>query len=349
MSTRLHLGPLEGLALRGTGSALPSDLERRELPGRLTNREVIALVLGEGWEQQLADRGLDPDHAERVHGIAAREWTCRPGQRPGANALDLAALAAARALDDADLRGRELDAIVASTSTPTSVTASFAAKVGAAVGSEAACFDLRAGGAGSLYAWIQAALLLGAGARRVLVAAADCPSHYIDPKNLSQALLYGDAGGALVLERNPDSAGALLTAELGRADLAGRPFTVPAELPPTGDEPFVFDNPDQTYSQGLLARWRQAGERLATIGGKGRGRVLVPYAVHSAQLDAVAAPLGEPSVLHSLANHGCIGAGSIAFALDRARRSGVLAPNAEVLTAAVAGGAVWAVAHLRLG
>ena len=219
-----------------------------------------------------------------------------------------------------------MDVLYLATSTPTSVSASLAARVGRRLGVSGGCVDVRAGGGGALHAWLAAVGLCRLGARVALVVAAETPSRWLAPGDASGAL-YGDGAGALVL--GPGDGG-LVGAVMGTVAVPGRPFTVPGPLPPTPDGLYAFQAPDRTYTDAIRDCWARTVREVAAIGPANSS---VPYAVTEAQLAAVGAVAGLPAS-SVLDRHGCLGAAGIPVALHE------LGFGPLTSTAAVAGGAV---------
>ena len=73
-----------------------------------------------------------------------------------------------------------------------------------------AAFDLQAGCAGFVYAFVTAAQQVASGiARNALVIGADVMSRLVDPTDRDTAVLFGDGAGAAVLGRSLTGAGIL--------------------------------------------------------------------------------------------------------------------------------------------
>ena len=239
------------------------------------------------------------------------------------------------------------------TCTPLHITKNLAAAVAQGLNSDAAGFDLRAGGAGGLEAWIAGAGAVAAGAQRVLVVASEASSHYANPEDLPNALLFGDGAAALVLgpagESNP-SKGTLLFARSGTASVAGMPFTVPGRLPPV--EPSIasgmyrFQRPDDRYKRGLEKVWESAAQHvLADLAeAKQQAASLLPYGVSRPQLEALASSVQLPvdAALSLLRERGCLGsAGALALVAQHIAHSAPAEQAQVIASLAVGGGISW--------
>lgn len=336
------LGPLAGIALAGSAAAFPPDVD----PAR-------ASLDGAAARRALGARADEPDRAAREWGVERRAWWRAPGAPApaaedalGASGVErLAARAARDALAASALPASALDLVVCATSTPSRATSALAACVGRALGAEAPCTDVRAGGAGGLRAWLAAALALAHGARAALVVAAETPSAWIDPADAS-ALLHGDGAAALVLRRD-EGAGGLLGARGGTLASDGVAFTVAAPLPPRPGLAYAFQRPDARYRGDLERAWDAAIDALLALGRPDR---LVPYPVTRAQLERVAARAGLPAeaAARALAAHGCLGCAGPLVALHELLQDERPAPGTTLGLCAAAGGIAWQTLLWRL-
>jgi 3-oxoacyl-[acyl-carrier-protein] synthase III len=114
---------------------------------------------------------------------------------------DLALPAARTALEQAGVRGRDLDVIIVATVTPDMAFPATAAILADELGSvDAAAYDLSAGCTGFMYALAQGyGLLAGGLAERALVVGGDILSRLLDWGDRSTVVLFGDGAGAVVL------------------------------------------------------------------------------------------------------------------------------------------------------
>jgi 3-oxoacyl-[acyl-carrier-protein] synthase-3 len=338
----LSITSQRGIRITGTGMALPSDLGARAA-GRIDNAELYRALFGSGFEGELARREWTVDDPEKRYGIRSREWIHRVGATPGdatPDVGDLAILAAERAARDAGIEGSSIDIVLAATSTPARITSSLAARVGAALECSGACLDVRAGGAGGLSAWITATRMLGGGAQRALVVAAEAPSYYLGSDEPGIAAVYGDGAGALVLELQPGSESGLVSARFERRDSAGRPFTVPGALPPRARAidagEYRFQRPDSEYTERIDETWRATLESFRTL----RADLFVPYAVTRERVENARVVLGISAdrTVDRLLDLGCLGCAGPIVHLHTALRERRLGAGSTLVAAAVAGG-----------
>jgi len=318
----------------GTGSYVPARV--------VTNQEITGLT------------GLTPTAIYRRTGIRERRWAS-----PEEATSDLTLKAVTAALDAAGVRATELDAIILSTTSPDTPMPSSACHLQRMLGAKQAfAFDLAASCSGFLYALSVGDHMIRLGqARRVLVAAAEVKSRYLNFKEPNTAILFGDGAGAAVLARGEEHHGVLsvtLRADGSYADLiqirAGG-----SRLPAS----------EKTVTEGLHAihmrgssLFRVAVRRLETAGTetlKAHG-LTVPdvrwFLFHQANgrlLEKVTERLGIPvaQTFSVIERYGNTSSSSLPFTLDTAVRSGKVKSGDLVCLATIGGGLTWATALIR--
>ena len=114
----------------------------------------------------------------------------------------LAASAAKRALEHANMTADAIDLLLVSTISAESVMPCTACEVQAAIGADrAVCFDLNAACSGFLLAYNTAASGIEAGLYgTALVIGSECMSHLVSWKDRSTCILFGDGAGAVLLK-----------------------------------------------------------------------------------------------------------------------------------------------------
>src|SRR3989442_56703 len=140
--------------------------------------------------------GLSPSAIYRWTGIKEGRWA-----GPNEATSHLTHQAALAALEAAGVQPHALEAIILSTTSPDTPMPASACHVQRLLGAKQAfAFDLAASCSGFLYALSVGDPLIRLGqARRVLVAAAEGKSRFLDYKEPSTAILFGDGAGAAVL------------------------------------------------------------------------------------------------------------------------------------------------------
>lgn len=73
---------------------------------------------------------------------------------------------------------------------------------------ETVCFDISYGCSGYIYGLLQAAILIGSGVcKKVLLLAGDTTSKFVNPKDRSQRMVFGDCGSATILSSGKGNLG----------------------------------------------------------------------------------------------------------------------------------------------
>ncbi|MDR6866106.1 3-oxoacyl-[acyl-carrier-protein] synthase-3 [Microbacterium resistens] len=120
---------------------------------------------------------------------------------PETDAIDLAAAAAAEAVEKSGIPASEIDLVIIATISNPRQTPSVAAIVADRIGANpAAAYDMNAACAGYAYALTQADALIRAGAaHNAVVVGAEKLSDVVDPTDRSISFLLGDGAGAVVV------------------------------------------------------------------------------------------------------------------------------------------------------
>jgi len=266
---------------------------------------------------------------------------------------DLAIAAAVEALSDAGRDAKDVDLVIVATTTPDLTFPATAARVQAALGiPPGAAFDLQAVCSGFIFALTTADNFLQLGQARVaLVIGAETFSRIVDWQDRATAVLFGDGGGAVVLEAQESEGRGVLSTFI-RTD--GRMH----------DLLYVDGGPSQTQTTGKVrmsgnAVFRQAVEHIsgAMLEACARAGVsidqvdwFVPHQANQRILDGVARKLGVDAdkVVSTVALHGNTSAASVPLALHAAVHDGRIKKGDLVLLEALGGGLTWGAALLRM-
>jgi 3-oxoacyl-[acyl-carrier-protein] synthase III len=259
---------------------------------------------------------------------------------------DLALPAAREALEQAGVRGRDLDVIIVATVTPDMTFPSTAALLADELGSsEAAAYDLSAGCTGFMYALAQGyGMLAGGLAERVLVVGGDILSRVLDWTDRSTVVLFGDGAGAAVLERVEQ--GGFLGFELGADGGGGKDLAFPGSgsrlledggsyLTMNGREVFKFATRVMVSSaQAVLEECDRTVDDVD---------VYVPHQANVRIIDHAVKKLGFPEekVVVNVDRYGNTSSGSIPLALADAADDGRLKPGKLVLMTGMGAGLTW--------
>jgi 3-oxoacyl-[acyl-carrier-protein] synthase-3 len=174
-----------------------------------------------GWGTALPEKIVTNADLEKTLDTSD-EWIIeRSGireRRIGHSTAELAVAAGRAALENANTRTNvdpeSIDLTILCTTTPDETVPATSARVQDELGVGGGAFDLNAACSGFVYGLVTADALLGTGAKRILLIGAETLSRITDWNDRNTAVLFGDGGGALVLERTPKE-GQLLSWDLG--------------------------------------------------------------------------------------------------------------------------------------
>lgn len=170
-----------------------------------------------GWGTAVPERIVtNHDLAETLH--TSDEWiTERTGikeRRIGGTTTSLGTQAGRAALQSAGLQGADIDVLLLATTTSDQLIPATAPAIADALGISGGAVDLNAACSGFVYGLIMANGLLATGAKRILLIGAETLSTVTDWTDRSNAMLFGDGAGALVLDAT-EGPGWLLGWDLG--------------------------------------------------------------------------------------------------------------------------------------
>jgi len=286
--------------IMATGSYLPEHI--------MTNAELEGLVnTSDEWIRERT--GIHQRHI-----VADGESTC-----------DLAERAARAALESADVDPSELDLIVVGTTTPDKIYPATACRLQARLGANGCtAFDLQAVCTGFIYALGVADKFIKAGdVKRALVVGADTHSRLLDWSDRQTCILFGDGGGAVVLEAS--------------------------------DEPGIYSthlHADGSYEDLLYVEGGvPLGAGAISKGNaytKMRGSEVFKIAVRTLRrIVAEALDANGMTSSETVAEHGNTSAASVPLALDVAVRDGRVKRGDKILLEAFGGGFTWGSALIR--
>ena len=265
---------------------------------------------------------------------------------------DLALPAAREALDDAGLKGSDLDLIIVATVTPDMAFPATAAIMADDLGAnKAGAYDLSAGCTGFMYAVAQAyGMLAGGLAQRALVVGGDVLSKILDWSDRGTAVLFGDGAGAVVMERVGEAG--FLGFELGADGSGGPQLFLPAggsRTPATEESVaerlhFVQMNGREVFKFATRVLVSSAEAVLAECGRTvDEVDVYVPHQANVRIIDYATQKLGIPEdrVVIDVDRYGNTSSGSIPLALADAKADGRLVAGQLVLMTGMGAGLTW--------
>ena len=314
--------------IRGLGAFIP--------PKILTNHELEKMVdTTDEWIQSRT--GIQERHVVEN----------------GQCASDLGTEAALEAIRDAGLKPKDIDLIIVATITPDMFFPSTACSIQNKIGATCGAFDLAAACSGFTYALAVAdGFIRGGIYRNVLVVGSEVLSGFIDWKDRSTCVLFGDGAGAAVVSRSNDGHG-LIASYLGSDGSQGDVLQIPAggsAHPPSeetvktgmhflkmqGSE--VFKVAVRTMEIAVHEVLRNSGLKLSDID------CLIPHQANRRILQAVAERLEIPmeKVFINVERYGNMSSASTIVALYEAVKSGKIKKGDNVVLVAFGGGLTWA-------
>ncbi len=305
-------------------------------PGILTNEQLSKMVeTNDAWIR------------ERT-GISERHIA-----DPSIATSDMAIAAAKIALERRGIAASEIGVIILCSVTPDTMFPSTACIIQQALGATGAWgFDLVAACSGFLYGLTVGSQLIASGAHKyVLVLGADTMSRIIDYTDRSTCILFGDGGGAFLLEASADAAsdGGYI-GHLNEIDGSGAPFLympaggsrLPASAETVAKRQHYVKQEGQAVFKYAVKKMADLSEALLAKHGVAAAdvKLLIPHQANRRIITACAERLGMPleRVMINLDKYGNTTAATIPLATQQAVEEGRLKKGDLVLFAAVGAG-----------
>jgi len=276
-------------------------------------------------------------------------------------ATELAIRAAIAAIGDARLTAADIDLLVLATITPDMPMPSSAciAQRKLSLPAHTVCFDVNAACSGFLYALEVARAMMVAGRHRhALVIGAEKLSSFVDWRDRTTCVLFGDAAGAVVLGRGSDPRRGILGCNLG-AD-GGDPalLSIPGGgslNPPSAHsiehrQHFLKMKGREVYKFAVRAMAESAREILEQHAlTTDQIACVISHQANRRIIEALSDDLGIPMdrFVINLDRYGNTSAASIPLALDEARRAGRIQTGEVALLLAFGAGLTYGSALIR--
>ena len=303
-----------GTRILGWGTALPSKV--------VTNHDL--------------EKTLDTSDEWIVERSGIRE------RRIGDSTAKLAIAAGREALQNANVSPDSIDLLILATTTTDQTVPATSAEVHEALELGGGAFDLNAACAGFVYSLVTANAMLDAGSKRILLIGAETLSRITNWEDRNTAVLFGDGGGALVLEHVPEE-GQLLASDLG-IDSTARKFLnaeVGGTIAMDGRE--VFKRAVRAMVESATRTLERAKVRPEEV------KLIVPHQANIRIIQAACDRLGidRERAAIVLDRTGNTSSASIPLALVDAIENGRLEDGDLVLLTGFGAGMTWGSALLR--
>lgn len=317
--------------ITGWGRCLP--------PATLTNRDIETLV-NTSNEWIVSRTGI---HERRISHVKN---------------VEMATVAATRALAAAGISAEQLDMIAYATTTPDEVIPNTASMLQNAIGAtNAAAVDLNAACTAFVYSFNMISDMIRAGSiKTALIVGSERLSSLMNWSLRESAILFGDGAGAIVLQASDNECG-FIAGKLGcvpntRELLAMQDFGLDAisqfrpldiSLDFSGRE--IFKNAVKGMGDACEAVLAQAGFELDDLD------LIIPHQANIRIVEAVVKRLGADmdKVVLTLDKYANTSTSSIPIALIEALEAGRVKPGMNILFTAFGAGLTWGASLLKWG
>ena len=272
---------------------------------------------------------------------------------------DMGAQAALRAMEQAGVRGEDIDLIICATLTPDMPFPATACLIQQKIGAKrAAAFDMEAACSGFLYAVEIGQQFITSGTyNTVLVIGAEKLSTITDWEDRSTCVLFGDGAGAAVLRSSGQTHGILTTcmgADGSQSDIllmpAGGARYPASKESVSGRMHYLKMAGKEVFKNAVVAMQTAAEEALRKCNLTIQDiQCVIPHQANIRILEALADRLGAPmdKVYVNLDRYGNVSAASVAIALDEAARAGRFQRGNLILLVVFGSGLTWAAAVIQ--
>jgi 3-oxoacyl-[acyl-carrier-protein] synthase-3 len=281
--------------------------------------------------------------------------------KDGEYASTMAVRAARMALERADLPAFSLDLIIVATATPDYLFPATACLVQDALGAiNAGAFDIEAACSGFVYALTIGTQFIRTGVYdNVLIVATEALSRFVNWKDRSTCVLFGDGAGAAVLRATSKRRG-LISSTLGAYGAGGELLILPAggNARPA-DEETISTGQHYLHMKGnqifrfAVRKMSEAAEEVLEKAGLSLEDIdlFVPHQANMRIITAVGQRLNLPeeSVYINLPRYGNMSAATIPIAVCEAAEEGRLNQEDLLVISAFGAGLTWGAAAILWG
>lgn len=324
---------MSGAAITGWGTALPERV--------VTNEDIMTLF--ETTDEWIVERSGIHTRRAATGPFVAVQPPLHPEGGLGTTA-SLAVDAGRVALESAGVTGADVGLLILCTTTPDQLIPASSAAASTALGIAGGAMDINAACAGFTYGLVTAAGLVAAGMERILLIGAETLTRATNWEDRTNAFLFGDGAGAVVVEATP-----------GEGSLLGWDLGVDGSL-----VPLLYAD----HGSGMVMRGQEVFRKAVRVtvdsatASMERAKVsaddialFVPHQANIRIMDAAASRLGIPPerVASVIDKTGNTSSASIPLALIDSVEAGKLKDGDLVLLAGFGAGMTWSSAVWRWG
>lgn len=272
---------------------------------------------------------------------------------------DMATMAAKNALEDANIKSKDIDLIIVATVTSDHAFPSTACIIQKNIGAvNAAAFDINVGCSGFVYGLSIGESFIKSGMyKKVLVIGAETLSKIVDWGDRNTCVLFGDGAGACVLEKCEEGFG-ILSIELGSDGNNGEVLTQPAggsRIPASIDTienklHFIKMDGKEVFKFAVRVMEKTSINTLKKANLELNGLdFLIPHQANMRIIDAAAKKLKleKDKICVNLNKYGNMSSASIPVALNEAVKDNRIKKGDNILLVAFGAGLTWASMVIR--
>jgi 3-oxoacyl-[acyl-carrier-protein] synthase-3 len=313
---------------------------------------TFSKIIGSG--SYLPDRVLTNQDLEKMLDTTDEWITTRTGIKQrhiiadGQVTSDMAYEASKKALQDANLDAQDIDLIILATTTPDKIFPSTACTLQAKLGiPECPAFDVQAVCSGFIYALSIAEKFIKTGtSTTALIVGADAMSRITDYKDRSNAILWGDGAGAVILKKSNEPG--ILSTHIHAQGKYEDMLHVPRRH--DGESDTIEMQGNQVFKMAVNTLDAIVDQTLGVNQLK-KSDIdwLVPHQANIRILDATAKKLSMSmdKVIVTIDKHGNTSAASIPLAFDEGVKTKKIKKGHIVLMEAFGGGFTWGSALIK--
>ncbi len=279
----------------------------------------------------------------------------------GEASSDMSVKAITKLLEETGVKAEEIDAIIVATITPDMVFPSTAALIQEKIGANKAWgYDLSGACSGFLFALKSGAALIQTGHKKVIVVGIDTMSSILDYTDRNTCILFGDGGGAVLLEPTEDenygiideillidgSGADALHMKAGGSRKPATHETVDAR------EHYIYQDGKSVFKRASIDMANVSLEILEKNDFKAEDvDIFIPHQANKRIIDMAARRAGfkDNQVLLNIDKYGNTTGGTLPLGLDEVVREKRIKDGDLVLLAAFGAGYTWGSVLLRYG